>query len=117
TPLRDLAGTKSNVTSGAVMAARLIVAPEAEDDLAEAYAWYERQRVGLGEDFLTCVDATIEAICRSPKMHAVIHENYRRSLVRRFPYPVFYDYADETVTVYCVLHTSRNPAKWRERLS
>jgi hypothetical protein len=31
------------------MADELIVAPEAEEDLAEAYGWYEGQRVGLGE--------------------------------------------------------------------
>ncbi len=29
---------------------------------------------------------------------------------------VFYEYENETVTVYCVFHTSRNPDKWRERL-
>jgi hypothetical protein len=52
------------------MAADLIIAPEAESDLAEAYAWYERQRIGLGEDFVACVDACIHAIRRTPKMHA-----------------------------------------------
>jgi hypothetical protein len=35
------------------MAAELIVAPEAERDIEEAYDWYEGQRVGLGEEFLT----------------------------------------------------------------
>jgi plasmid stabilization system protein ParE len=94
------------------MAAELIVAPEAEQDIAEAYAWYERQRVGLGEDFLSRVDACIQGICRAPQAH----ENYRRGLVRRFPYAVFYEYADEKVTVYCVFHTSRDPEKWRQRL-
>ncbi len=100
------------------MAADLIIAPEAEGDLAAAYAWYERQRVGLGEDFLGCVDACIQAIRRTPKMHTLIHENYRRGLVRRFPYAVFYEHteANDTVVVYCVFHTSRDPAKWRERL-
>jgi hypothetical protein len=39
------------------MAAELIIAPEVEQDLAEAYAWYEARRVGLGEEFLSCVDA------------------------------------------------------------
>lgn len=67
------------------MAADLIIAPETEHDLAEAYAWDERQRVGLGEEFLRCVDACIEAIRRRPGMHASVHEHYRRGLVRRFP--------------------------------
>jgi len=31
------------------MAAELVIAPEAEQDLAEAYAWYESRRFGLGE--------------------------------------------------------------------
>ncbi len=48
------------------MVAELIVAPEAEQDVAEAYAWYEGRRTGLGEGFLSCVDACIEAIRRTP---------------------------------------------------
>jgi hypothetical protein len=31
------------------MAAELVFGPEAELDIAEAYAWYEARRVGLGE--------------------------------------------------------------------
>ena len=51
-----------------------------------------------------------------PEMHEFVHENCRRALVRRFPYAVFYEYADQTVTVYRVFHTARDPRKWRERL-
>ena len=98
------------------MAAEVIIAPEAEQDLADAYAWYESRRSGLGEELLTCVDACIEAISRTPDMHPIVHENYHRGLVRRFPYAVFYEHAESTVTIYCVFHTSRNPDKWRQRL-
>lgn len=98
------------------MAVELIIAPEAERDIADAYAWYERRRAGLGEEFLSCVDACIQAICRTPEMHRRVHENYQRGLVRRFPYAVFYEYAADTVAVYCIFHTSQDPAKWRQRL-
>ncbi len=98
------------------MAAELILAPEAEQDIADAYAWYEDRRHGLGEEFLTCVDASIQRICRTPELPAKVHEDYRRALVRRFPYVIFYEYTGGTVTVYCVFHTSRDPDKWRERL-
>jgi plasmid stabilization system protein ParE len=67
------------------MAAELIIASEAERDLLDAYAWYEDQRIGLGEAFLTSVDACIQAILRNPEMYVVVHETYRRGLVRRFP--------------------------------
>jgi len=70
------------------MAAELIIAPEAEQDVADAYAWYESRRSGLGEEILTCVDARIEAIRRTPDLHPIVHENNHRGLVRRFPYAV-----------------------------
>jgi plasmid stabilization system protein ParE len=98
------------------MAVEIIIAPEAEQDIAEAYAWYESRRVGLGEEFLSCIDACIEAIRRTPEIHAVVYENYRRALVRRFPYAVFYEYVGSAAAVYCVFHTSRDPAKWTQRL-
>ena len=49
-------------------------------------------------------------------MYPVVHEGYRRSLIRRFPYAVFYESSEATVTIYAVFHTSRDPDKWRQRL-
>jgi plasmid stabilization system protein ParE len=50
-------------------------------------------------------------------MYAVVHEDFRRALIRRFPYAVFYEQSDAIVTIYAVFHTSRDPEKWRRRLS
>ena len=98
------------------MAAELLIAPEAVQDLDEAYGWYESHRVGLGEEFLSCVDACVQEICRFPDMFVKVHKGYRRSLVRRFPYAVFYEHLGGKILVYCVFHTSRSPEKWRLRL-
>lgn len=57
------------------MVASHIVAPEAELDLVEAYAWYEDRRAGLGEEFLSSVDACIQRVCRNP--------NFTRSCMHR----------------------------------
>jgi hypothetical protein len=46
------------------MPANLVIAPEAELDIAEAYVWYERRRIGLGEEFLNSLDACMEGIRR-----------------------------------------------------
>ena len=78
---------------------------------------YEGRRGGLGEEFLSSVDASIESICRQPEMYPVVHESFRRSLIRRFPYAVFYEYAERAVKIYAVFHTSRDPNKWRQRLA
>jgi len=98
------------------MGAELIIAPEAEQDILLAYYWYEDRRRGLGEEFLDCVDVCIQGICRMPELNAKVYEEYRRALLRRFPYAVFYEYSGRKVTVYCIFHTSRDPKKWRRRL-
>jgi plasmid stabilization system protein ParE len=99
------------------MAAEFIIAPEAAQDVDAAYGWFDCQRAGLGEEFLSCVDACVQAICRTPEMHAKVYQDYRRALVRRFPYAIFYEYEGGAVTIYSVFHTARDPAKWRQRLS
>lgn len=99
------------------MPAELILTPAAVQDVAEAWSWYEGQRSGLGEEFITCLDACLAATQRMPEMHARIYEDFRRALVRRFPYAVFYEYETGTITIYAVFHTSRNPGKWMHRLS
>jgi hypothetical protein len=62
------------------MAAKLIISPEAEQDIGDAYCWYEDRRPGLGEEFLSCVDACIQRVCRVLELHAKAHEEYRRAL-------------------------------------
>ena len=76
-----------------------IVAPEAEHDIAGAYGWYASQRVGLGEEFPKLCRCLHSNDLRNPELHRVVHEKYRRGLVRRFPYAVFYEYADDVVVV------------------
>ena len=99
------------------MDVKLVLAPEAELDITEAYVWYEDRRVGLGEEFLSSVDACMERIRRQPTTYPLVHETYRRALIRRFPYAIFFESAESDVTVYAVFHASRNPKKWRQRLT
>jgi plasmid stabilization system protein ParE len=95
---------------------RLIIRPEAEADLTEAYAWYESQLTGLGAEFLLVVEAPLAAIQRNPRQYQVIHRRVRRALTRRFPFGIFYLIRRNTVIVLAVLHASRDPHIWQERL-
>jgi hypothetical protein len=71
------------------MAVKLIIAPEAEKDIVEAYDWYEGRRSGLGEEFLSCLDACIESIQRTPEIYSIVHETYRRGWYAVFPLQSF----------------------------
>jgi plasmid stabilization system protein ParE len=79
-------------------------------------SWYEARQVGVGEEFLGSLDACIERIRRQPLIYPFVHEAYRRGLIRRFRYAVFFEYTEPTITVDAMFHTSRDPEKWRQRL-
>ena len=67
----------------------MIFRPEAEADVADAFAWYEEQSRGLGSHFLLCMEAALSQIKRHPDASPVVHRQIRRALLRRFPYGVF----------------------------
>jgi len=95
-----------------------ILLPEAKADVAEAYVWYEEQSLGLGGEFLRCVEAALLAIQRNPLIYPAVHEAYRRSLVRRFPFAIFFEFVPNRnrCVVYSVFHCAQDPEKWRSRL-
>jgi plasmid stabilization system protein ParE len=99
------------------MSENLIFLPEARNDISEAYLWYEEQSLGLGLDFLRCVEASFLSIQRNPLIYQIAHENYRRSLVRRFPYAIFFEQTKNQIVIYAVFHCSQDPEKWHKRLS
>jgi len=94
----------------------LIILPEAEQDANQAYRWYEEQESGLSEEFFRCIDARINSIQRNPAIYPIVYKSYRRGIVRRFLYVIFYEYLDNTIVVYAVFHCSQDPKKWRTRL-
>ncbi len=98
------------------MIERVIYTEEAGDEVAESYTWYESREPGLGEDFLRCVEACVFNIRRHPHIHPIAVEEFRRALVRRFPYEVFYELAPDTLMIYSVFHCSQDPQIWRKRL-
>lgn len=88
---------------------------EAKGDIAEARRWYERQREGLGREFLDAVAATLDRIAGSPRQFPIAARDVRRAGVKRFPYGVFFHLEEGTAVVIAVMHDSRSPRRWRSR--
>ncbi|WP_165227050.1 type II toxin-antitoxin system RelE/ParE family toxin [Aquisphaera insulae] len=93
----------------------LIVNPEAEADLADAWAWYENQRAGLGDTLIERVDEVLARLRSMPELYSPVFHELRVARVRRFPYIVVYRIDVGQVTVVAVYHTSRNPRGWQSR--
>ena len=51
----------------------------------EAYAWYEGQRLGLGEEFLAEVSATLARVIANPRQYPVIRRATRARSSRGSP--------------------------------
>ena len=94
---------------------RVIVSPEAENDLKEAFSWYEDNRTGLGYDFLLQVDAGINFINRNPEIHPIEYRGTRKHLIKRFPYRIIYLVEEERIIVLAVLHGKRSPDLMKKR--
>lgn len=97
------------------MARELIIRPDAESELAEAFGWYEDQVSGLGADYLNVVEAALLGIKRNPETYPVVHKSIRRCLIRRFPYSIFYLVEPTRIIVLAVFHVRRNPKHWKIR--
>ena len=97
-------------------AKRVVLVPLAAVEFEQARLWYEQRQPGLGMKFAMEVDACMERIRESPEMYARVKKNYRQVRVHRFPYALYYEFADEVATVYTVFHCSQDPAKLDQRL-
>ena len=84
--------------------------PEVAADLVAGSRWYEEKSPGLGEDFARMFYARCEEISRSPLACAVVAGRYRRGLLRRFPYSVYYVVDTDAILVVGAFHSVRRPA-------
>src|SRR5258708_4900956 len=91
------------------MKRRLIIRPEAYDDLAEAHDWYESKRKNLRAEMAAAVLRRVrEARMRPGSFPIVRKPDIRRVLVERFPYAVYFTARDDRVVVLGVFHASRD---------
>ena len=89
----------------------------AELDLAEAFNWYEKQQSGLGAALLSEVERGLRLICAAPERFPVVHKSIRRMLIARFPFGIFYQQFGNTIAVFAVMHASRDPGRWQQRIA
>lgn len=98
------------------MTVRIVVQPQAEGELLEAYRWYEARRSGLGDELIAEADQAFARIMDAPLRPRALHRGGRRVHPRRFPYVVVYLPCGDSVYILAVLHERRNPRLFRARI-
>lgn len=98
------------------MERKLLLQPEAEQDIDNGCDWYNGERDGLGDEFLTSVNHLLIEIRETPELYAAGYKSVRQVQLDRFPYIVYYRMINNDVEVIAVQHSSRHPRRWRSRI-
>lgn len=96
---------------------RLRVVAEAEAEMSAAALWYESKRSGLGAEYLASIDEAFERIGDGPLAFPVWKPDkpYRRCVVERFPFVIFFTVSPSVILVLAVAHAKRRPGYWLGR--
>ena len=90
--------------------------PEAFEEFQEAVSWYAQRGNPPALRFVAAVQDAILRIVEAPERWRVIEEDVRRCLTKVFPYGVLYTIEPEFVLIVAVMHCSRQPGYWRQRV-
>ena len=91
----------------------LLIRGQAKRDIRRAAKWYERQRQGLGREFVVEVDVALARIEDNPEHYEIVHREIRHTILRRFPYGVFYRIRANKISVFAVVHLKRDSIPWK----
>lgn len=80
----------------------------AERDVAQALGWYERQRPGLGAEFLQALEDCLQLVAQYPAARPAVTTRLRRANLKRFPYAVFFERIGDDIRVVACLHAKRD---------
>lgn len=85
--------------------------PALDAELFEVRDYYESQSVGLGDDFVDEFERQILKIAAMPERWMMVSEDLRRSLMKRFPYVIFFRILKkDVIRVTVVKHEKRHPS-------
>jgi hypothetical protein len=100
----------------AIAMPRLVFHPALSSEIKASYDWYEDKANGLGDDFLSELELGFQAVIEYPDTWPLFTKRVRRFILSRFPYSILYQIAPDMILVVAVMHNSRKPGYWLNRL-
>ena len=89
---------------------------EAKHEFVEAARYYHWEQPGLEDDFVEEVGRAVSRIVVSPEVYREFDPPFRKAKTDRFPYQIVFIIDGETILIVAVMHQSRRPGYWKERL-
>lgn len=93
------------------------IAEDAENDIREAFLWYEDQKDSLGIRFEEHVSKAVNSIQSNPLKTQIRYSNIRIFFLKKFPYGIHFRVGEteKSILIVAVFHTSRDSEKWKNR--
>ena len=88
----------------------------AAKELIESALFYDERRTGLGDEFLTEVEAVSEFVREQPELGRPGAHGTRSFPTKRFPFRIVYAFQPDRIWIVAVAHLSRRPGYWARRL-
>jgi plasmid stabilization system protein ParE len=97
---------------------KLLVEAFAEEEIENAYYWYELQQENLGDLFWNEILSCLKRIQGNPFLFQKAYKITRRAIVNKYPYGIYYVISEEErlVKVIAVLHFKRSKRVITSRL-
>ncbi len=94
--------------------------PEALFEYAEAANYYLGEAsTRVADNFISDVESAVASLASAPTRWPVVEEPaIRRYVLHHFPFVIYYRWEaqPERVTIYAVMHCSREPGYWHHRI-
>jgi len=94
----------------------IVLHEDVHTDIKGSYEWYENALESLGLQFISELEIGFDAISYALVTWSTFEHGFRRHLLSRFPFSIIYKEKEHQVLVLAVMHNSRNPEYWKERV-
>ncbi len=94
---------------------RIAFLDPAEVEMLEAAEHYDRQNLGVGDEFLDEVQRTVDRIVENPRLAPIVREGIRRRITHKFPFGILYRVDPDEIVIIAVMHLRRRPECWLSR--
>gem|GEM_PF-574698 len=96
---------------------KISILPEVVDDVERAAIWYDENGCpGLGDRFIEAFYAYLPHLSEQGEIHRKIYSDFRKIVLRPFPYFLFYRVHEKTIVITLVIGAMRKPSRIRQHL-
>lgn len=97
---------------------KIRITASASKDVADIKKWYKGKSIQAAENFLEELITSIDTLESDKVEHKTVHGEYKRLLLSKFPYIIYYrrNDANGTVEIVAVLHNKRDKEAITRRL-